>query len=585
MDVAPAITNNDASSSFEDLRIPFGQWLIERGLLIEDKLNQALAAQKKLGKPLGEVLITLNILSSEVVTKSLSEYLGIPYDTLNDLSLIDIELGRKLPEAVAKRFCLIPLKEEGGKVVVAMHDPLDIIAIDTISRKLDKPVRAVIATAANIQRTIEAVYHGSDIHEKQLRDLVSLASEDSEIVVEDVPDPQDLEADARDAPVIRFVDLLLMQAVKSRASDIHIEPGPKRMSIRMRVDGVLQDMVPPPHTMQAAVVTRIKILGQMDIAERRLPQDGRFGIKPGGQEIDVRVSVMPTIYGEKAVLRILNKNAISLDLGSMGLEPELYETLTKILDQPHGIVIVTGPTGSGKSTTLYSALNHVKDPTKNISTVEDPVEYRMEGINQTQIRSNIGLTFSSCLRTLLRQDPDVILVGEIRDKETMEIAMKASLTGHLVLSTFHTNDAVSSISRLRYMGLEPYMIATTLNLIVAQRLVRRICEQCREPIELPEKLLRRLNIDPKAEDSTFYHGKGCPACNGTGYHGRMPIFEFFVLNDHLRRMILDGATESQLRDAARQAGYGGLLESGLARARKGLTTAEEVIGTAFVEAE
>jgi type IV pilus assembly protein PilB len=585
MDVAPAITNNDASSSFEDLRIPFGQWLIERGLLIEDKLNQALAAQKKLGKPLGEVLITLNILSSEVVTKSLSEYLGIPYDTLNDLSLIDIELGRKLPEAVAKRFCLIPLKEEGGKVVVAMHDPLDIIAIDTISRKLDKPVRAVIATAANIQRTIEAVYHGSDIHEKQLRDLVSLASEDSEIVVEDVPDPQDLEADARDAPVIRFVDLLLMQAVKSRASDIHIEPGPKRMSIRMRVDGVLQDMVPPPHTMQAAVVTRIKILGQMDIAERRLPQDGRFGIKPGGQEIDVRVSVMPTIYGEKAVLRILNKNAISLDLGSMGLEPELYETLTKILDQPHGIVIVTGPTGSGKSTTLYSALNHVKDPTKNISTVEDPVEYRMEGINQTQIRSNIGLTFSSCLRTLLRQDPDVILVGEIRDKETMEIAMKASLTGHLVLSTFHTNDAVSSISRLRYMGLEPYMIATTLNLIVAQRLVRRICEQCREPIELPEKLLRRLNIDPKAEDSTFYHGKGCPACNGTGYHGRMPIFEFFVLNDRLRRMILDGATESQLRDAARQAGYGGLLESGLARARKGLTTAEEVIGTAFVEAE
>jgi type IV pilus assembly protein PilB len=582
MDVAPAITNNDASSSFEDLRIPFGQWLIERGLLIEDKLNQALAAQKKLGKPLGEVLITLNILSSEVVTKSLSEYLGIPYDTLNDLSLIDIELGRKLPEAVAKRFCLIPLKEEGGKVVVAMHDPLDIIAIDTISRKLDKPVRAVIATAANIQRTIEAVYHGSDIHEKQLRDL---ASEDSEIVVEDVPDPQDLEADARDAPVIRFVDLLLMQAVKSRASDIHIEPGPKRMSIRMRVDGVLQDMVPPPHTMQAAVVTRIKILGQMDIAERRLPQDGRFGIKPGGQEIDVRVSVMPTIYGEKAVLRILNKNAISLDLGSMGLEPELYETLTKILDQPHGIVIVTGPTGSGKSTTLYSALNHVKDPTKNISTVEDPVEYRMEGINQTQIRSNIGLTFSSCLRTLLRQDPDVILVGEIRDKETMEIAMKASLTGHLVLSTFHTNDAVSSISRLRYMGLEPYMIATTLNLIVAQRLVRRICEQCREPIELPEKLLRRLNIDPKAEDSTFYHGKGCPACNGTGYHGRMPIFEFFVLNDRLRRMILDGATESQLRDAARQAGYGGLLESGLARARKGLTTAEEVIGTAFVEAE
>ncbi len=584
MDAAAKIGNTDTNASFEDLRVPFGQWLIDKGLLTPEKLTHALNTQQKLGKPLGEVLVSLNTLGAEAVTKALSEYLGITYAPLDDLSAIDIKLARRLPEGVAKRFHLVVLEEADGKIVVAMHDPLNVIAIDTISMKLNSPIRAVIASEPMIQRTIEAVYHGSDIHEQQLRDLVDSASSDSELIVEDAPDPQDLEADARDAPVIRFVDLLLMQAVKSRASDIHIEPGTKSMSIRMRVDGELQDMVPPPHSMQAAIVTRIKILGQMDIAERRLPQDGRFGIKPGGQELDVRVSVMPTIYGEKAVLRILNKNAINLDLSSMGLEPELYDTLIKLLAQPHGIIIVTGPTGSGKSTTLYSALNHVKDPTKNISTVEDPVEYRMEGINQTQIRSNIGLTFSSCLRTLLRQDPDVILVGEIRDKETMEIAMKASLTGHLVLSTFHTNDAISSISRLRYMGLEPYMIATTLNLIVAQRLVRRICDQCREPIELPEKLLKCLNLDP-ADGTTFYEGKGCPACNGSGYHGRMPIFEFFVLNDTLRRMILEGATEAQLRDTARAAGYGGLLESGLARARKGLTTAEEVLGTAFVEAE
>ncbi len=576
--------NTETGASFEDLRVPFGQWLIDKGLLTPEQLAHALSVQQKLGKPLGEVLVSQNTVAAEVMARALSDYLGIEYTPLNDLSALDTELARSLPEGVAKRFCLVLLNEQDGKIVTAMHDPLNVLAIDTISMKLGRPIKAVIASEPSIQRTIEAVYHGSDIHEKQLRDLVDLAGEGAEIIVDEGPDPQDLEADARDAPVIRFVDLLLMQAVKSRASDIHIEPGPKRMSIRMRVDGELQDMVPPPHSMQAAVVTRIKILGKMDIAERRLPQDGRFGIKPGGQEIDVRVSVMPTIYGEKAVMRILNKNAITLDLSTMGLEPELFDTLTKILAQPHGIIIVTGPTGSGKSTTLYSALNHLKDPTKNISTVEDPVEYRMEGINQTQIRSNIGLTFSSCLRTLLRQDPDVILVGEIRDKETMEIAMKASLTGHLVLSTFHTNDAVSSISRLRYMGLEPYMIATTLNLIIAQRLVRRICDQCREPIELSEKLLKRMNLDP-TEGTTFYHGKGCSACNGTGYHGRMPIFEFFVLNDMLRRMILEGATEAQLRDAARAAGYGGLLESGLARARKGLTTAEEVLGTAFVEAE
>lgn len=573
----------------EDFRLLFGRWLVEKGLLDDGSLRKALAEQKSHpDKRLGEILAKMELLSETQVAQALSGYLGIEYVDLDDLSAVDVKLARRVPEGLAKRYDLVVIEEANDRIVVAMGDPLDVIATDTIALKLGKSIRTVIASQSNIRRAIEAVYHGSDIHEQQLRDLVDLAStsEADAQVVEETADAQSLEADARDAPVVRFVDLLLMQAVQSRASDIHIEPGPKSMSIRMRIDGELTAMVPPPRKMQGAVVTRIKILGKMDIAERRLPQDGRFGIKPGGKEIDVRVSVMPTIYGEKAVMRILDKHAVNLDISSLNLKPGLFKTFTRMLDQPHGIIIVTGPTGSGKSTTLYSALNYLKDPTKNISTVEDPVEYRMEGINQTQVRPNIGLTFSSCLRTLLRQDPDVILLGEIRDKETMEIAMKAALTGHLVLSTFHTNNAPSSISRLTYMGLEPYMIAATLNLIVAQRLVRRICECCKEPVELPQEVLHRLHAESAlAEGATFYHGKGCSACNGTGYHGRLPIFEFLLVTDKMRQLIVKGATEAELREASRQAGHLGLMESGVERMIEGVTTAEEVIGTTFVEDE
>jgi type IV pilus assembly protein PilB len=572
----------------EDFRLLFGRWLVEKGIVDETGLRKALTEQKKYpDKRLGEVLVATDILTEETVAQALSGYLEIDYVSLDDLSTIDVKLARRIPEGLAKRYDLVILQESEDKVVVAMSDPLDVIATDTVALKLGRSIRTVIASLSNIQRAIDAVYHGSDVHEQQLRDLVDLASiAEADAQAEEILDAQSLEADARDAPVVRFVDLLLMQAVQSRASDIHIEPGPKTMAIRMRIDGELSAMVPPPRKMQGAVVTRIKILGKMDIAERRLPQDGRFGIRPGGKEIDVRVSVMPTIYGEKAVMRILDKHAVNLDISSLNLSPKLLQTFTRMLQQPHGIIIVTGPTGSGKSTTLYSALNYLKDPTKNISTVEDPVEYRMEGINQTQVRPNIGLTFSGCLRTLLRQDPDVILLGEIRDKETMEIAMKAALTGHLVLSTFHTNNAPSSISRLAYMGLEPYMIAATLNLIVAQRLVRRICESCKEPVELPPELLKRLHAESSsAEGATFYHGKGCAACNGSGYHGRLPIFEFLLVNEKMRRLIVAGANEQELRDASREAGYLGLMESGVDRMIEGVTTAEEVIGTTFVEDE
>jgi type II secretory ATPase GspE/PulE/Tfp pilus assembly ATPase PilB-like protein len=358
----------------------------------------------------------------------------------------------------------------------------------------------------------------------------------ADIAEADITENDSGEEAAGKAPVIKFVDLLLSHAVKSRASDIHIEPQDKSMTIRMRIDGILTEMVPPPRRMQAAILARVKILSQMNIAERRLPQDGRFKIKAPGRDIDVRVSSIPTIYGEKIVMRILDSKAIDHNLDRLGFGPDMLAQFKEVLTQPHGIVIVTGPTGSGKSTTLYSALNYLKDPTKNITTVEDPVEYRLGGINQIQVKQEIDLDFALCLRAILRQDPDIVLIGEIRDKETMEIAMKASLTGHLVLSTFHTNDAPSAISRLRYMGLEPYLLSSTINLIVAQRLVRRICVNCKTPYNAKPELIGRLGIDPKRfKNAVFYHGEGCSACNRTGYLGRLPIFEFLLMDTDIRQ--------------------------------------------------
>jgi type II secretory ATPase GspE/PulE/Tfp pilus assembly ATPase PilB-like protein len=406
-----------------------------------------------------------------------------------------------------------------------------------------------------------------------------------DVLLEDIVEPDVIGEDAANkAPVIRFVDLLMSQAVKCRASDIHIEPQEKSTVVRMRVDGILRDMVPPARKMQAAVIARIKIVARMDIAERRLPQDGRFKMKISGRAIDVRVSTIPTIYGEKVVMRILDASAVKHDLDMLGLEPERLKELKTELTQPHGIIVVTGPTGSGKSTTLYSALSYLKDPTKNITTVEDPVEYRLAGINQIQVKSEIDLDFARCLRAILRQDPDIILIGEIRDKETVEIAIKASLTGHLVLSTFHTNDAPSAISRLLYMGIERYLLASALNLVVAQRLVRRICDHCKEPIELEDEVIKHLGISKEqAENSVFYHGRGCPACGETGYLGRLPIFEFLDVDNDISEKIISSATESQIREASRRKGYGGLLDSGVNKVLQGLTTAEEVIRIAFTD--
>jgi type IV pilus assembly protein PilB len=570
--------------------ILFGELLVSKGLLSQEQLLEVLNKQRDQGGRLGEVLLRLKMLDEKAITAALAEHFSMEYvhfDETHQIDRIDRDVARLLPESIAKRFCLVAVAEEDGHIVVAMADPLNVVAMDTVTLKLKRPIRPAISSPREIHRAIDLIYHGSDVEEQQLRNLVEIEVSghhaDEDILLEDMVEPDSTGEDAANkAPVIRFVDLLMSQAVKMRASDIHIEPQEKSTIVRMRVDGVLRDMVPPAKRMQAAVIARIKIIARMDIAERRLPQDGRFKMKVSGRAIDVRVSTIPTIYGEKVVMRILDASAVNHDLDQLGLEPRYLKEFKDKLAEPHGIIIVTGPTGSGKSTTLYSALKYLHDPTKNITTVEDPVEYRLAGVNQIQVKPEIDLDFARCLRAILRQDPDIVLIGEIRDKETVEIAIKAALTGHLVLSTFHTNDAPSAISRLIYMGIERYLLASALNLVIAQRLVRRICERCKEPITLSEEVLKRMGIDDeKAKSAVFYHGKGCPMCGGTGYLGRLPIFEFLDVDNDISERIVASQTESQIRAAARQKGYGGLLESGVNKVLAGLTTAEEVLDVAF----
>jgi type IV pilus assembly protein PilB len=569
----------------------FGEYLVSKGVLTRLQLSKALDEQRRFGGRLGEAMIRLSMMTEEQVTQMLAEHLSMEYVHFDDISKINLNIARMFDESISKRFCLVGIGEVDGRIVVAMADPLNVIAIDTITLKIKRPIKVVIGSAQEIRRVIEIIYHGSDVEEQRLRELVQCEvsrfdqSEDEKVesILEETSDAgTDNEEEATKAPVIRFVDLLLSQAVKSRASDVHIEPQEKSMMIRMRIDGMLRDMVPPARNMQNAVLTRIKILSNLDIAERRLPQDGRLKIKMSNRDIDVRVSTLPTIYGEKIVMRILDTAGASHNLDKLGIEPQLFGVLKNALAQPHGIMIVTGPTGSGKSTTLYACLNHLRDPTMNITTVEDPVEYRLAGINQVQVKSEIDLTFAACLRSILRQDPDIVLIGEIRDKETVEIAIKASLTGHLVLSTFHTNDAPSAVTRLIDMGIEPYLLASSLNLIIAQRLVRKICDKCKEPATLSEQALKRLKVDPASiKDANLCRGKGCGACGNTGYHGRLPIFEFLVMDHEIRELVTAKANESQLRAASRKKGYGGLLESGVIKMLEGLTTAEEVLGVTF----
>jgi len=492
---------------------------------------------------------------------------------------IDPHVVRLIPREMAQRFRLVAVGQEGDALILAMEDPLDVIATDTIAANTGYEVTPKQADAEDISSAIDKYYDDAIDIEQSIQSIVDV--EVASGIIGDV-DSEQLSIDPDDAPVIRLVNLILLQAMEERASDIHIEPREKNLAVRLRVDGVLREILPPPKRMQWAITSRIKILAGLDIAERRLPQDGSCRVRIMHRAVDIRISTIPTIYGEKVVMRLLDKTNLKTDLEDLGFDAHSLGTIHDAISQPHGMILLTGPTGSGKTTTLYSALTKINSPDKNIMTVEDPVEYELAGINQVAARPTIGLDFAAALRSFLRQDPDVILVGEIRDLETASIAIKAAQTGHLVFSTLHTNNATSSVDRLLNMGVEPYLICTSLNLVIAQRLVRRICTECKETYTPDPALVARFRRAlPNAGGASFYRGAGCEACGNTGYKGRLAIYELFPITREIKDIVLSGELGSKVRDQAVADGMQTLLVSGMNKVRDGMTTLDEVLNVAM----
>ncbi len=565
-------------------REKLGQILLKEGLITEEQLEKALAIQKKESTRLGETLINLGIVTEKDIVIAMAKQLSIPYASYAKGLLKpadDQELARLVPEDYAHRNMLLPISRHMNSMTVAFMDPLDLITIDNLKRMTGCEINPIIATKSDLQRAIDEFYGKEDLLKDAISDSYELEEFKTEKDVEEDLSLDDLIARAEEAPVVKLVDLILMQAIKDRASDIHIEPFKNKINIRYRIDGVLYEIPPPAKHLLPAIVSRVKILSNLDIAERRLPQDGVFFVKVDNKAIDIRVSTIPAIFGEKVVMRILDKSATPLNLGDLGFDPDDLERFRKAIISPHGLVLITGPTGSGKTTTLYAALNEIKSPRKNISTVEDPVEYKMEGINQVQIKPNIGFTFAGALRAFLRQDPDIIMVGEVRDLETAQICIRASLTGHLVLSTLHTNDAPSAISRLIDIGLEPYLISSSLIMVGAQRLVRRLCPECKEAYETTPSLAKDFGI----KQELLYKPKGCDYCGHTGYRGRIAIYEIILINDRLRELIARGASLGDIKDKVKEIGSRTLLQSGIKKAEEGMTSIEEVLSITLVAGE
>ncbi len=561
------------------------EMMIRSGRVGTRELEKALAIQESSGRILTDILIEERLASPEDIALTFSELLNIPFLELGE----DFHLKRDeydmIPESVARRYCLIPLmKEEGVAITLVMKNPLDMDAVDTVRSLTSYEIHKAVSTEDRINRIIEKCYREEAYVEAGLQDIVDIGGDEIETFEGDMGDVDQLLIHANDAPVVRYVNLLLMEAVRDGASDIHFEPGENSCSVRLRVDGSLHPVTPPPKSLYPAIVTRIKILAEMDIAERRLPMDGRFKFKFSGRVIDVRVSSMPLVFGEKVVLRILDKQSLLLNLEDIGFEGRCLKRFKEILAMPNGIVLLTGPTGSGKTTTLYSALSLLKSPTKNVQTVEDPVEYLIDGVNQMPIRPKIGLNFAECLRHILRQDPDAVMIGEIRDAETAEIAMRASLTGHIVLSTLHTNDASSSFSRLRDIGIPSYLTAATMRLIIAQRLVKTICPNCKTVYQPDAGELEWVKpVFPDAADWTFYHGTGCSQCRNRGMKGRRAIFEFLEVTPAIRELVHTEADDMTIRKTAVKGGMETLAEYGFKKVREGLTTLNEAINVCLVD--
>jgi type IV pilus assembly protein PilB len=562
-----------------------GEILVKDSLISADQLKQALDYQRKNGGRLGTCLVKLGLVSDEDITAVLSRQYGVPSINLKFYE-VDPSVIKLVPQETAIRYQIVPLSRVGSTLTIAMTDPTNVFAMDDIKFMTGFNVEPVVASESAISEAINKFYGAVETVEeldKVMKDLagdeagaLELASEDSEM------DLATLEKAAEEAPIIKLVNLILTDAVKRGASDIHVEPYEKEYRVRFRIDGVLQNVMAPPMKLKDAISSRMKIMSKLDISEKRLPQDGRIMIKylkdGKKKELDFRVSTVPTLFGEKIVLRLLDKENLRLDMTKLGFEPESLAKFEGQILKPYGMVLVTGPTGSGKTNTLYSSVARLNTTDTNIMTAEDPVEFQLPGINQVQMKEQIGLNFASALRAFLRQDPNIILVGEIRDFETAEIAVKAALTGHLVLSTLHTNDAPSTISRLMNMGVEPFLVATSVNLICAQRLVRRICAQCKEPMHILPQALVDAGYSPEEADKTIVqHGRGCTTCNNTGYKGRVGLYEVMEINDDLRELILVGASAIELKKKALESGMITLRRSGLLKIAAGLTTMEEVL--------
>jgi len=550
-----------------------GEILLREGLITQEQLRKALLEQKNSGMRLGYTLVKLGFIEETEVSKMLARQYRMPAVDLSRFE-VDAKILKLIPPDIATKHTVLPLKREGRTLTVAIADPNNVAAIEDIKFITRCDVFPVIAGEYTLRNAIERYYQQSDAQLQTLLKSVE-AAEDLE-VVEDEQD-EDVKAQdlADDAPVVKLINGLLTDAVKRGASDIHIEPFEHEMRVRYRVDGALHEVMKPPVKMRAALTSRVKIMAQLNIAERRVPQDGRIKLKMGSRVIDFRVSTLPVLFGEKIVLRILDKGNLTLDLKTFGFEPKSEENLLKAILNPYGMVLVTGPTGSGKTTTLYSALSRINQIDVNIMTAEDPVEYNLLGINQVLVRNEVGMTFAAALKAFLRQDPNIIMVGEIRDLETGSIAIKAALTGHLVLSTLHTNDAPSTITRMVDMGIEPFNVASAVNLIVAQRLVRRVCKDCKTEHEYTPEEMHAFAIDKKV--GPFFKGAGCDTCAGTGYKGRQGLYEVMALTSPLRREILKGASTEELRDLAVKEGMLTLRMDGMLKVKKGVTTLEEVV--------
>jgi type IV pilus assembly protein PilB len=562
-----------------------GEILVKDSLISGDQLKQALDYQKKNGGRLGTCLVKMGLVSDDDITAVLSRQYGVPSINLKFYE-VDPAVIRLVPQETAVRYQIVPLSRVGSTLTIAMTDPTNVFAMDDIKFMTGFNVEPVVASETAISDAIHKFYGDVESVEeldKVMKDLTGDETAALELEAEEAEmDLASLSKAAEEAPIIKLCNLILTDAVKRGASDIHVEPYEKEYRVRFRIDGVLQNVMAPPMKLKDAMTSRIKIMAKLDISEKRLPQDGRIMIKymrdGKKKELDFRVSTVPTLFGEKIVLRLLDKENLRLDMTKLGFESESLQKFERQILKPYGMVLVTGPTGSGKTNTLYSSVARLNTADTNIMTAEDPVEFQLPGINQVQMKEQIGLNFASALRAFLRQDPNIILVGEIRDFETAEIAVKAALTGHLVLSTLHTNDAPSTISRLMNMGIEPFLVATSVNLICAQRLVRRICAQCKEPMQIqPQALIDAGYTPEEATKTVVQHGKGCATCNNTGYKGRVGLYEVMEISDDLRELILVGASALELKKKALEAGMITLRRSGLIKIAAGLTTMEEVV--------